>query len=143
MRKEAHRRPRWVSYLRFSFQFGDTSDSLCNCTFAIAKRSCECDEARKPSITGIRQSNVMEFCLSVVLPNLGQLAHSFCPRCGACCSILLQTCLTIPKSTSFNCNAGFKTIGEIRKSSDANLLRLQRSGPVLIAFLRKAFGPPF
>jgi DNA-directed RNA polymerase alpha subunit len=38
--------------------------------------------------------------------------------------------------------AGFKTIGEIRQSSDANLLQLQRSGPVLIAFLRKALGPP-
>jgi DNA-directed RNA polymerase alpha subunit len=38
--------------------------------------------------------------------------------------------------------AGFKTIGEIRQSSDANLLRLRHSGPALIAFLRKALGPP-
>ena len=38
--------------------------------------------------------------------------------------------------------AGFKTIGEIRQSSDADLLRLRHSGPALIAFLRKAFGPP-
>ena len=38
--------------------------------------------------------------------------------------------------------AGFKTIGEIRQSSDANLLRLRHSGPALIAFLRKALGSP-
>ena len=38
--------------------------------------------------------------------------------------------------------AGFKTVGEIRKSSDADILRLHRSGPALIAFLRKAFGLP-
>ena len=37
-------------------------------------------------------------------------------------------------------NAGIKTVGEIRETSDANILRFQRGGPSLVDFLRRALG---
>jgi DNA-directed RNA polymerase alpha subunit len=39
-------------------------------------------------------------------------------------------------------NAGIKTVGEIRETSDADILRFQRGGPGVVAFLRSALGPP-
>jgi DNA-directed RNA polymerase alpha subunit len=39
-------------------------------------------------------------------------------------------------------NAGIKTVGEIRETSDADILRFQRGGPGVIAFLRRALGRP-
>ena len=39
-------------------------------------------------------------------------------------------------------NAGVKTVGEIRETSDADILRFQRGGPSLVAFLRNALGRP-
>ena len=36
--------------------------------------------------------------------------------------------------------AGMRTIGEIRRASDADLLSFQRLGPVGVAYLRKSLG---
>jgi DNA-directed RNA polymerase alpha subunit len=39
-------------------------------------------------------------------------------------------------------NAGIKTVGEIRETSDANILRFHRGGPGVVVFLRRALGRP-
>ena len=38
-------------------------------------------------------------------------------------------------------NAGIKTVGEIRETSDVDILRFQRGGPQMVAFLRRTLGP--
>jgi DNA-directed RNA polymerase alpha subunit len=39
-------------------------------------------------------------------------------------------------------NAGIETVGEIRETSDAHILRFHRGGPGLVAFLRRSLGRP-
>jgi len=38
-------------------------------------------------------------------------------------------------------NAGFKTVGEVRESSEKSLFSLQRIGRTTAAYLREALGP--
>ena len=69
-------------------------------------------------------------------------------------SLLLDPSPDVPDDTEINqirwptrilavlTNAGIKTVGEIRETSDADILKFRRGGRQVVAFLRTALGRP-